>query len=451
MSELDSQVNSEIKLKRTMGFWGLVFFGVVFMNPTAVLSFFGQAQIISMGHTTMVFMIGATAVILTALSYSKMVHAYPHAGSAYTYTSKGINPKLGFLVGWTMLLDYVLTPMFILTLMGLYLNRVFPVIPFYVWILITAGVALSINIIGLVIGKIFNVAAMAIQMGIVLSFSILAGIFIVNSGGETNFGKVILNPDTFSLAPTLTVATLAVLAFLGFDGMSTLAEESRIEAKIVGRAIITAVLVQATCLVGMAFLCSCVFPDYTTIKYPDTMAYDLFSEVGGSTFNLVVVTSQQFLNFMSMVASTTAASRLLFAMGRANVIPRPLFGHLSPRFRTPVYCSIFIMVLCLIGSVLISWEIIAEVVAFGAMFGFACVNLAVINKLFWKEKQGKPFRNLIMPLVGFIFVGFVMVNASMACKTIGSIWLICGIIYLVIRYSKSKSFKEAIDSGLEIE
>jgi len=452
MSEANLNGKSEVKLKRSMGFWGLVFFGVVFMNPTAVMSFFGQSQIVSRGHSTIVFLIAACAVIFTALSYSKLIHSYPHAGSAYTYTSKGISPKLGFVVGWTMLLDYVLTPMFILTLVGLYLNRVFPAVPFIVWVIIAAAIALTINVVGLTISKIFNVAAMAVQVGIVLTFSVLAARFIVVHGtGGVSYGTILFNSHTFGLTPTLAVATLAVLSFLGFDGMSTLAEESKIPAKTVGRSIMTAVAIQAICLCGMAFLASCLFPDYTKILHPDTMAYDLFSKAGGTGYNYVVTTLQQFVSFMSMVASTTSASRLLFAMGRSGVIPKKLFGHLSPRFRTPNYGSIFIMALCFVGAVTIDWNIIADVVSFGAMFGFACVNLAVINKVFRLDKQGHPVRNVVLPGLGFIFIVYVMINADTLCKIIGFSWLVCGVIYLIIRYRQSQGFRDAINSGLDIE
>lgn len=443
---------SEIKLKRTMGFWSLVFYGVVFMNPTAVMSFFGQSQIMSKGHSTIVFLIAAASVILTAISYSKMIQAYPNAGSAYAYTSKGISPKLGFVVGWTMLLDYVLTPMFIMTLMGLYLHRIFPAIPFVIWVAVSGLIALTINILGMQISKVLNVATMAIQITIVLTFSILASIYIVKNGtGDYSMAQIFYDGENFELGPTLTVATLAVLSFLGFDGMSTLAEEAKIPPKPTGKAILTAVAIQAICLCGMAFLASCLFPDYTKIANPDTMGYDLYTMAGGSAYNMVIVTLQQFMSFMSMVASTNAASRLMFAMGRAEVLPKRLFGHLSPKFHTPTYGAIFIQVLCLVGAVTIAWNVIAEVVSFGAMFGFACVNLSVINKYFRRDKEIKVFKNLILPGLGFLFISYVLINTSVICKTIGCIWLACGIIYLAIGYNKSKKFKDAINTGLEIE
>src|SRR5579864_3944222 len=106
-----SEHGNPIRLRRVLTLWDLIFYGMVLIQPTAPIPLFGVAQKLSDGHTVTTIMIAMLAMVITAVSYGRMAAVYPSAGSAYTYVGRTINLHLGFLIGWAMLLDYLLQPL----------------------------------------------------------------------------------------------------------------------------------------------------------------------------------------------------------------------------------------------------------------------------------------------------------------------------------------------------
>jgi putrescine importer len=100
------------RLWRVLSVWDLMFYGLVAVTPSAPATVFGLAEVKSRGHVVVTILAAMVAMILTAISYGRMAALYPSAGSAYTYVGRGIHPYLGFVSGWAMLLDYVISPLF---------------------------------------------------------------------------------------------------------------------------------------------------------------------------------------------------------------------------------------------------------------------------------------------------------------------------------------------------
>src|SRR5690349_20130022 len=98
--------------KRVLTVWDLIFYGLVAVTPSAPATVFGLAQVKSHGHAVVTILAAMVAMVLTAISYGRMAAVYPSAGSAYTYVGRGLHPYLGFISGWAMLLDYVVSPLF---------------------------------------------------------------------------------------------------------------------------------------------------------------------------------------------------------------------------------------------------------------------------------------------------------------------------------------------------
>src|SRR5579864_8422161 len=106
-----AQPGAAPRLRRVLTLWDLIFYGLILIQPTAPIPLFGVAQKLSNGHTVTTILIAMLAMMITAFSYGRMASVYPSAGSAYTYVGKTINLHLGFLIGWAMLLDYLLQPL----------------------------------------------------------------------------------------------------------------------------------------------------------------------------------------------------------------------------------------------------------------------------------------------------------------------------------------------------
>ena len=102
--------NSQPGLKRALGLWPLIIYGIVLIQPTAPMSLYGSAAVEGKGHVVTAILIGMVAMMFTAFSYGRMANAYPSAGSAYAYVSREIHPSLGYFVGWSIIFDYVMNP-----------------------------------------------------------------------------------------------------------------------------------------------------------------------------------------------------------------------------------------------------------------------------------------------------------------------------------------------------
>src|SRR5579862_1303178 len=137
------------KLHRVLSLRDLIFYGIVAVTPSAPATVFGLAQVKSHGHAVVTILAAMVAMILTAVSYGRMAALYPSAGSAYTYVGRGLHPYLGFVSGWAMLLDYVVSPLFCVIYGTLSLQRAIPAIPFPVGAAFFAGGITYLNLRGI--------------------------------------------------------------------------------------------------------------------------------------------------------------------------------------------------------------------------------------------------------------------------------------------------------------
>src|ERR1700692_4060664 len=145
--------SSAPRLRRTLSLWDLIFYGIVLIQPIAPVPLYGVAQKLSDGHFVTIILIALFAMLITAVSYGRMATLYPTAGSAYTYVGKGLNPHLGFLAGWAMILDYLLQPLINTVWISTALHERaayfhIPQIPFVIWALIITGVMTALNLRG---------------------------------------------------------------------------------------------------------------------------------------------------------------------------------------------------------------------------------------------------------------------------------------------------------------
>ena len=322
MSEkYDQTQKNEVKLKRVYGFPSLVFFGLVFMGPSIILTIFGTEQITTNGHVTLAMAIAAAIAVVSCLSYAKMVEVFPSAGSSYTFTTKGVNPKLGFMAGWVMLVDYCVSPMFMFAVCGRYFSRMYPVFSWQVWVLIIAAIVLIMNVLGLKASKLFNLSAGILQLALALLLSVLGVVYLNTNGAPEPASTVIFDAGDFTAMGLFAGMAVAFMSYLGFDGITTLAEESTVSPKKMGHAIVLSVVLQGICLTGVGFICAMMMPRAADIANPDTVGVDLYNMVQSSTvFTNVCMTIKQVLVIMAAVNVTAAATRLMYAMGRQSCI-----------------------------------------------------------------------------------------------------------------------------------
>ena len=425
-------------LRRVLSLWDLIFYGVVAVTPSAPATVFGLAEVQSRGHVVLTILAAMIAMVLTAISYGRMAALYPSAGSAYTYVSKGIHPYCGFVAGWAMLLDYLLIPLFCVIYGSLALERAVPAFPYLLCTLLFAGGITILNLRGI------RSTARANQMLLLLMFSVL-GWFIVaairfivtrDGAGGLIVPSAILNPATFNFRAVATATSFAALTYLGFDAVTTLAEDVHNPRRNV---MLAAVSVCAfTGIFGgfIVYLGHLVWPDFHTFQNIETAFIDVTGRAGGVALLRATAILLVLANVGAGLTSQVGAARLLLGMGRDRVVPEKIFTRLHPVRNTPDAGILVTGVLALIGAQFMSYELTAELLNFGAFLGFMGVNAAVVWKFWFRNsipRQRKFLLDLLVPTTGFIFCTVIWIGLNASAKTAGSAWLCVGFVVIAIR------------------
>jgi putrescine importer len=432
------------RLRRVLTLWDLIFYGIVLIMPIAPVPMFGVAQVLSHGHFVTTILIAMIAMMLTAVSYGRMATLYPTAGSAYTYVGRGLNPHLGFLTGWAMFLDYLIQPL----LNGIYgaltIQRFFPFIPYAVLAAMFVGIMTWLNLRGIRATARANVILLTIMCVVIGIFMILAVryLFHLQGWGGVLSTQPFYDPKTFDIRVIWTATSYAALTYIGFDGVTTLAEDVVNPKRNVMLATVSVCLF--TGIVGglEIYLGQRVWPDYTTFHNTETAFMDVTSRVGGpllfQALGLVLILATIGAGLTGQVG----AARLLFGMGRDNVVPRKLFAYLDPKRNTPTRNIWLIGIVAYIGTLFVSYEQAGEILNFGAFLAFMGVNFAAFWQFAIVQQSGRKrrwFADVVMPLIGFVFCLWIWLGLKTPAKITGGVWFTAGLIYCAIR---TRGFRE---------
>lgn len=426
------------RLRRVLSLWDLILYGIVAVTPSAPVTVFGLALLMSKGHAVDTILVAMVAMVFTGFSYGRMAALYPSAGSAYTYVGRGINPHLGFLAGWAMLLDYVVIPLFCIIYGSLSIQRLFPQVPFVIWTALIAGMMTYLNLRGIRSTARANQVLLSFMFIVLLAFIFLAIRYIIQQQGWTGLFTLepFYNPKTFSVGSLATATSFAALTYLGFDSVTTLAEDVKNPRRNV---LLATVLVCAfTGVFGgtLVYLGQIVWPDYQTFSNIETAFMDVTRRVGGATLFQAMAVLLVIANVGSGLTGQVGAARLLFGMGRDNVLPRRIFCYLDPKRNTPTFNIWMIGILGFVGAQFMSYELTAEILNFGAFLGFIGVNLATVWQFYVIGQPGRKknfFTDALVPGLGFLFCLVIWWGLATPAKIAGGIWFAVGLVYSAIR------------------
>ncbi|UBH06708.1 amino acid permease-associated protein [Leucobacter sp. Psy1] len=441
----DDQLAHEVthepgKLKRTLKLRHLVFIGLAYMAPLAVFDMFGIVSEETGGHVPLAYLVVMVAVLFTAFSYSRMVRFFPIAGSAYTYAKEAINAHVGFLVGWVATLDYLLLPMINAILSGIYMGAVFPDVPFWVWVALTVGICTALNLVGVKLAAKMNVLLVSIQLVVAVVFVVLA---ITNIA--TNSVPVTTLPfgssDTAAVSIAAGAAILA-LSFLGFDAVSTLAEEAQRPTRDIPRAIFIIVLVAGAFFITVTYVMQLLFPDVTQLADIVGASPEIAKYIGGAAFQAVFVGGYMMAVLGCGITQQMSAARLLYAMGRDGALPRRLFSRVNERTGVPV-TNVVLVALVALTALFIDLDQAASMINFGAFIAFTFVNLSVVFTFFRfmrRRTAGAWLGFVVVPVVGAVINVVLWFSLDTTSMIIGACWFAVGLVYLVV---KTRGFRAA--------
>jgi amino acid transporter len=422
------------QLHRALTTKDLVIYGMIFMVPIAPYSVFGFVYGDAKGMVPLAYLVGLVGMFFTAMSYATMSRAFPLAGSVYTYAQRGLHEAAGFFSGWLILLDYILIPSLLYLFSAVALRPLFPAVPAWIWLVGFIAFNAAVNFVGIQFTARVNRYMLIMELAIVALFVVLGLTALYGGAGA---GRLTLKPiydaHAFSLATVAGATSIAVLSFLGFDGISTLSEENRGGRDAVGRATVVALL-----LVGALFMLQTwIATDLSAGMHfgsPETAFYEIAERAGGAWLRLVtiigVVIATAIANAM---AAQAAVSRILFAMARDGKLPS-ILAKVHPRFKTPYVSTLVVAGVSLLVGLLFAERIddLTRVVNFGALTGFVLLHLSVINHYLIRGRSGNWLRHLVFPLIGMLIIVYVLYEMDRTAKILGLGWIVIGAFYYLV-------------------
>src|SRR5438445_1121370 len=331
------------RLRRTLTLWDLILYGVIVIQPVAPMSVFGVLSARGHGHVVTTILIAMVAMLFTAISYGRMARAYPSAGSDFTYVGQEINPALGYVTGWRMVMDYMLNPMICIIWISQQAHDFAPGIPYWGWAIFFALVFTGLNIQGVKTSARVN-TGLAIGMGVVIAiFFVAAARYIFGNphGSPGFFTRPFYDPQMWNAKAVLGGTSIAVLTYIGFDGISTLSEEAENPRRNILLATVFTCLLTGVLATLQVYLGQLVWPDYRTYPDGDTAFVHVAGRAGGPALFQAVNLTLLVATVGSGVGAQLSGARLLYGMGRDGVIPRSFFGVIEAKRHIPRHNVLF--------------------------------------------------------------------------------------------------------------
>ncbi|WP_392562627.1 APC family permease [Orbus sturtevantii] len=435
-------------MKRVLTTPALIAFGLAYMVPLGIFTTYGQVTVISNGHLPIAYIITLVMIFFTALSYCRMANRLPLAGSAYSYVLHTFGGKIGFLIGWAQILDYLFLPILNYIVLGLYLHEAFPAIPASVFVLASLISVSTLNYLGIRLINSVNFTLISIQLIFIVLFVGLA------FAGGTHSADTLLRPLQFGYNEVnglFSGAAVLCLAFLGFDAIATLAEESTNAKKTLPKAILWTVAIAGIIFLLVSYSAHLAYPQWQDFIGNENIAsLDVVFRVGeishfGGQFMYNFFLAAYLTGvFASAMTAQTSVSRIFYAMGREGVLPRRIFYKIHRRFRTPHLSILFVAIFSLL-SLILPLDLVVSMISFGALVAFTFVNLCVIKHYLSSEKLSIKvlIKYGLLPGIGVLLSFWLWTSLEKMAMTIGIIWLALGIIYLL---TITRMFTKAIPS-----
>ena len=433
-----------VGLNRTLGLWNLIIIGMVIIQPTAPMGIYGVISNKAHGHVVTAILIAMVAMLFTAISYGRMARSYPSAGSAYTYVGQEMHSALGYVVGWGMVMDYLINPLICTAFCAQAAINILPGLSYYVWIVLFAAFFTWTNLRGIKTSARMNEALCAGMVVVVALF--LAAVIRAVWGVHHDpgfFTHPFYTRETFQPSSIFAGTSVAVLTYIGFDAVSTFSEEVENPRRNIMLATVLVCLITGV-LSGLEVYAAQLIWGSKPFASDDVVsAFALVArQAGGAVLFQIVNFTLLIANMGSGMGSQLAAGRLLYGMGRGNALPKSFFGAIEPKRRIPRNNIVAVGAFALVGSALLqyfsdrlgggAYEIGAECLNFGAFVAFMGVNAAAFVHHARHENKNKV-TGYIVPALGFLICGFIWVHLSHPALVLGAVWMIAGIAYGAVR------------------
>lgn len=419
----------ETGLKRTLRFRDLVLYGIILIQPTAPMPSFGVIYQKANGHVVTAILLAMVAMLFTSISYGRMARVYPHGGSAFLYVGREIRPIFGYITGWCLVLDYVLNPLICTIWCSRAVMNFLPGVPYFAIAIFFAIFFTVLNCNGVETSARIN-AGMAAALGVVIVLVLVAAVrwlIHYSQSSASFFLTPFYDPATFNAHGLLRGTSIAVLTYIGFDGISTLADEAHDPARSVPRAIVLTCLITGILASIEVYVAQLVWPRGLAFPDLDTAYVHVSGRMGGPILFLIVNSALLLANIGSGMASQLGAARILYVMGQDGALPKRFFGSVDAKNRIPRNNVLLIGAICLVGALIFSYELGTELLNFGALLAFMGVNVASALRL-WRHGGWRQWFPILLSLGGLVTCFGLWINLGWLAFTVGLLWAGTGVL-----------------------
>jgi amino acid transporter len=287
---------------------------------------------------------------------------------------------------------------------------------------------------------------LTIALCVVVAYALAIMIRFILAGPHPGWSIPFYDPKTFSLGLVSTGTSIAALTYIGFDSISTLSEEARNPKRDILRATVATCLLAGIIAAIEVYVAQLVWPDFHSYPDLDTAYSFVAGRAGGPILFNIVNGSLLVATIGSGIGSQLGAARLLYGMGRDGALPARLFAYVNARTNIPIWNVLFSGGVALIGALLISYQLGAELLNFGAFLAFTAVNASAFVHYAVRRRE-RNWTYIVLPILGAAVCLYIWSSLRWQAKLAGVVWLMIGAVYALAR-RKNRGAREA---GMETD
>ncbi len=427
------------ELSRTMSLSDVVVYGLIYMVPLAPLQVFGVAYDFSGGTIAAAYLMAAVAMYFSAVSYSEMAQEFPVAGSVYSYVRFGAGEFLGFLSGWSILLDYLLLPGLLCIFAAAAMHSEVPVLPEWVWVPVFVLISTWINLRGITFTAGVNRACLYLQLAALVAFLVVVAAALIAGRVHWRWDPL-LGHGGFSASLAFGALPIAALSYIGFDAISTLNEEARGGGRAVARATMIVLVAVAAMFMLQVYGAALFVPHGARFEgsAADTAFYDIAGIAAGPAFKTFITLISALIAILAnAIVSQATTARLVFSMARDRQIPGVL-AAVDPRRKLPVRAILLVAVLStVIGLAAINAsDLVTSMVTFGSLSAYCLLHVSVMRYFRTQPGRHRWFAHAVSPALGAAILLYTLWKSPLPARIVGGCWLVIGVALYLIRRTR---------------
>ena len=436
ITALQAEVGSDVSLKRALGPVNLVALGIGAIIGAGIFVLTGQAAANYAGPAIVYsFILAGTACALAGLCYAEFSAMIPIAGSAYTYGYATLGEFVAWIIGWDLILEYLFAASTVavgwsgyvvsfLKDLGINIPPQYTSAPYThaappdaglnVWRLFTegwssTGAVLNVPamiivafvtillIIGISESATFNNIIVVIKLTVVALF-IIFGLAYINRENWEPFVPAATGPGKFGWDGILRGAGVIFFAYIGFDAVSTAAQETKNPQRDMPIGILGSLAICTVLYIAVALVLTGIVK-YTALNVPDPIAVGINAAGPGLAWLRPIVKIGAIAGLSSVIlVMLLGQPRIFYSMSKDGLLP-PVFSRVHPKFRTPYLASALTGVAAMIFAGLLPIGLLGELVSIGTLLAFAIVCAGVLVLRYTDPSRPRPFRTPLVPVV----------------------------------------------------